>query len=671
MDRRGTETPSERPYFQQPGGQYYEEPQQYDAYEEEHEVLQPEPVAAKPKKKNKIKQIFSRLKRKKTVEPKRKPVVLDTPDDPPGRPLPHTPRTESDLQPPAPVFHPPPSEISSRRYELRDPGFAPPPSSLPRRMSVTTSRDESLRARENATRTGTREGSVFDPPRGGTVVPPSEPSLFGPAPTGPTTAATNTTLYHEQHWDEHHDSVYDAGPPPMLVDERSGNRVPRDYSYASTGSHPSGVPPKKKKRSLGGMFKRIFSRKKKKQPPAVHPVTIVESDPADHQPHYVEQEVYVEPAPPTARTSRTSGTGSAHRPAVVVRPGSSRTHSARTSAASHPAMIPVKAPSSRTSSAVPPVVSPRSSRSRPSTQEPILETMVPISPRDSMTLRRGTGSSVVPPRRYNTGSSVPVPKRYNTGTSFNGLGRHGTNSSTRLGRQATASTGRTVPIATAPIVSQVTSSTNSPSPSIRTADKSWGEVHVPPQPAPAPPPVASRPGGLGLGLGSRPLAGAIPITSRPAARPTARAPRRTYAAPPPRKPYVHVPRPIPPPPRYPSLPTRILPATTGSDAQVQMIVTALRDLAAEERHRTAVTEQRLAEERAWNEEERQRDAELRALIAQLVTRNGSRATVDEFGVREGLRTETITPTAAARGLGVGGAGEDDALLALLLAASRL
>jgi transposase len=102
-----------------------------------------------------------------------------------------------------------------------------------------------------------------------------------------------------------------------------------------------------------------------------------------------------------------------------------------------------------------------------------------------------------------------------------------------------------------------------------------------------------------------------------------------------------------------------------------MIVTALRDLAAEERHRTAVTEQRLAEERAWNEEERQRDAELRALIAQLVARNGSRTNVDEFGVREGLRTETITPTAAARGLGVGGSGEDDALLALLLASSRL
>ncbi|QRW22829.1 hypothetical protein RhiXN_07865 [Rhizoctonia solani] len=506
MDRRGTETPSERPYFQQPGGQYYEEPQQYDVYEEEHEVLQPEPVVAKPKKKNKIKQIFSRLKRKKTVEPKRKPVVLDTPDDPPGRPLPHTPRTESDLQPPAPVFHPPPSEISSRRYELRDPGFAPPP--------------------ENATRTGTREGSVFDPPRGGTVVPPSEPSLFGPAPTGPTTAATNTTLYHEQHWDEHHDSVYDAGPPPMLVDERSGNRVPRDYSYASTGSHPSGVPPKKKKRSLGGMFKRIFSRKKKKQPPAVHPVTIVESDPADHQPHYVEQEVYVEPAPPTARTSRTSGT----------------------------------------------VVSPRSSRSRPSTQEPILETMVPISPRDSMTLRRGTGSSVVPPRRYNTGSSVPVPNDTI-------LIRHSTVSvdmeqirAPDLGGRQQLRLGARSRLLLLDRLPELGRGTRSTTTCTCTA------------------PVASRPGGLGLGLGSRPLAGPIPITSRPAARPTARAPRRTYAAPPPRKPYVHVPRPIPP-----HLDTLLCLLDSSGNNRIRCSgsndCTALRDLAAEERHRTAVTEQ--------------------------------------------------------------------------------
>ncbi|CAE6464133.1 unnamed protein product [Rhizoctonia solani] len=647
MDRRGTETPSERAYYQ-PTGHYVEEPQSYAGYEH-YEQPPPAPVAvvtAKPKKKqNKIKQMFSRLKRKKKVKPERNVVVLDSPE----RPLPATPHTESDLQPPPPVLHPvAASDISSRRYELRDPGF------VPHRMTVTSSRDESLRAKET-TRASTREGSVFGPPTTAPVVPPAENSLFGPPPTRPTTAGTQSIVSpFEQRWTDHSGQVYDAGPPPMLVDEQSGNKVPRDVSYASSGSP---VPPKKKKRSLGGLFKRLFTRKKKRVP-AEHTVTIVESEPVDHEPHYAEthyteEVVYEQPvttAAPT-RTSRSSAASSAHRPAVVVRPGS-RTNSARTSAVTPPRVtIPVRAPSSRASSAAPPVVSPRSSHSHPSAQEPMPEVVIPVSPRDSLSLRRGPSTSAPPPRRYNTGSSVAGPSRYNTAPSMPGLARHGTDTSAKLGRYPTTSTtgGRTVPITTAPVVSRVTASTDSPSPSIRTRDQSWDEVHVP-QPVRAPPPVSSRPGGLGLGLGSRPLASAIPTTSRPAAR----APRRTYAAPPPRKPYVHVPRPIPPPPRYPSLPTRILPATSGSDAQVQMIVTALRDLAAEERHRTAVTEQRLAEERAWNEEERQRDAELRALIAQLVARNGSRATVDEFGVREGVRTEVLTPTAAARGLGVGG-----------------
>ncbi|CAE6476223.1 unnamed protein product [Rhizoctonia solani] len=656
MDRRASESVSERPYYQ-PTGPYVEEPQSYVSYDQEPPYVHAA-VVVKPKKKNKIKQMFSRLKGKKKAKPERNVVVLDSPQ----RPLPPTPRTGSELEPPPPSrYQAPASDISSRRYELRDPGF------VPHRMSVTTSRDDSLRARE-AARASAREGSVFGPAQTAPVVHPAENSLFGPPPARPTTAGTPSVISpHEQRWTDHSGDVYEERPlTPMLVDERSGNQVPRDVSYASTASAPP--PRRKKKRSVGSIFKRLFTRKKKRSVSAERLTTVVEPEPVVHEEHYVEEVVYDDPvttAAPT-RTSRSSAASSAHRPAVVVRPGS-RTHSAQ-SVSPPRVFVPVKPPSSRASSA-PPVVSPRSSHSHPSAQEPIPEVVIPISPRDSLALRRGTGSSIVQPRRYNTGPSIAAPRRYNTGISP-GLARHGTAESTRLGRQATTSTigGRTVPITTAPVVSQVTLSTDSPSPSIRTGDnKSWGEVHVPPQPTRAPPPVTSRPGGLGLGLGSRPLAGAIPTTSRPAAR----APRRTYAAPPPRKPYVHVPRSIPPPPRYPSLPTRILPATSGTDAQVQMIVTALRDLAAEERHRTAVSEQRLAEERAWNEEERQRDAELRALIAQLVTRNRSRATVDEFGVREEIRTEMTTPTAAARGLGVGGSGEDDMLLALVLAASRL
>ncbi|CUA67322.1 hypothetical protein RSOLAG22IIIB_07359 [Rhizoctonia solani] len=635
MHRRGTETPSERPYYQTTD-RYVDSPRSYVPHEQDvhYEPSEPTTVAVKPKKKNKIKQLFSRLKGKKKTKQERNVVKLDTPE----RPLPPSPYTE-ELEPPSTSrYQAPPSEISSQRYQLRDPGF------VPRRMSITTSRDESLRARETA-RASTRDGSVFGPPPTAPIIPPAENGLFGPPPTRPTTTGTPSVIT-PQRWTEHSGEVYEDRPPtPMLVDERSGNQVPRDVSYASTGTV---IPPKKKKRSLGSIFKRIFTRKKKRVS-AERLTTVVEPDPVIHEERYVEEVVYDEPVTtvPPARTAhsstRSSAVSSAHRPAVVVRPGS-RTHSAQ-SVTPPRVIVPVKPPSSRVSP-VPVVLSPRSSHSHSEAQEPVPEVVIPISPRDSISLRRGTSSPIAQPRRYDTGSSIPAPRRYNTGNSLTGLARHGTNESVRLGRQATTSTtgGRTVPISTAPVVSRVTSSTNSPSPSIRTGDsEGWGEVHLPPEPAPVPP-VTSRPGGLGIG--TRPLGGAKPAAYRPAPR----APRRTYAAPPPRKPYVHVPRTIPPPPRYPSLPTRILPATSGTDAQVQMIVTALRDLAAEERHRTAVTEQRLAEERAWNEEERQRDAELRALIAQLVARNGSRTTVDEFGVREGFRT----PTAAARGLGVGG-----------------
>lgn len=139
------------------------------------------------------------------------------------------------------------------------------------------------------------------------------------------------------------------------------------------------------------------------------------------------------------------------------------------------------------------------------------------------------------------------------------------------------------------------------------------------------------------------------------------------------------------------------------DAQVQMIVTALRDLAAEDRHRRVVEEARLQEERAYTDAERAREAELRALVVRLAaSRVGG---IGEFGTREpmmpttglggglgrsGLESARTTPsgerldthaglglgagvgtgglrTTAITGLGVGGAGEDLALLCLLLA----
>ncbi|KDN38828.1 hypothetical protein RSAG8_09234, partial [Rhizoctonia solani AG-8 WAC10335] len=322
MDRRGSETPSERPYYQSTG-HYVEEPQSYATYEQDYVPSAPATVVVKPKKKNKIKQIFSRLKGKKKGKPERSVVVLDTPE----RPLPPTPHTGSDLQPPSPSrYRAPASDISSRRVELRDPGF------VPRRMSITRSRDDSLRARE-AARASAREGSVFGPPPSAPIVPPAENSLFGPPPTRLTTTGTPSVVYPherrwtEQRWTEHSGDVYEERPPtPMLVDERSGNQVPRDVSYASTGS---AIPPKKKKRSMGSIFKRLFTRKKKRVS-AERLTTVVEPEPVVHEEHYVEEVVYDDPvttAAPT-RTSRTSAASSAHRPAVVVRPGS-RTHSAQ------------------------------------------------------------------------------------------------------------------------------------------------------------------------------------------------------------------------------------------------------------------------------------------------------------------------------------------------------
>lgn len=701
---------------------YVEEPESY-SYEPQYVEPPPVPVPPPAKKKKGLKGIFSRNKTKtapvkkesriKGIFSRRKnkkvkagagTVVVET-----DRPLPPTPHTQSTpplvIQPPAV----PASDIStSRRYELHDPGF------IPRRMSVTESRAESLR------KESVRNGS--QPP----------PSVFGPAVTP--RAEGSVVSHHERHWDQHSGSVFDAGPAPMLVDRQSGNRVPRDLSYVSTGSHHSAVPAKKK-RSFGGTLKRLFTRKKKLPPPEEHVVSVYEPEPVvGYEPHYVEEEHYphevqVEhppainhipvPMPAPAPESATvaiprpaPSSAPSPRPAVVVRPGSARTHSVRTH-------------STRSrSSAGPPVISPHSSRTHSSARSPLPDVVIPVSPRDSIPLRQGTASSVVPPRRYNTGSSIAVPRRYNgtpvvsrqPTTSSAGLGRQGTTSTTGLGRKGTTSTtglgrhgslsrhgslgrhgtssttGRraaTAPVP-APVLSQVTGSESPSVHSAAGADRSWGEIHVPPEPvsisiptsAPAPAPAPALGGSrlagfrLGLELGR----GLAPPPTVPA--PRARPARRIYTAPPPRAPYVHVPRPIPPPPRYPSLPTRVAPTTNGMEAQVQLIVTALRDLAAEERHQTAVAQQRLEEERAWNEEERQRDAELRALIVQLVSRSGTtrRGTPEglaaaaatlgtsEFGVGVG---EGITATTAARGLGVAGTGEEAALLSLLLAYARL
>lgn len=129
-----------------------------------------------------------------------------------------------------------------------------------------------------------------------------------------------------------------------------------------------------------------------------------------------------------------------------------------------------------------------------------------------------------------------------------------------------------------------------------------------------------------------------------------------------------------------------------------MIVTALRDLAAEDRHRRVVEEARLEEERAYTEAERAREAELRALVVRLAASRVGGG-IGEFGTREpmrptgfgasgglgGLESARTTPegerpgagvglgtgglrTTAITGLGVGGAGEDVALLLCLLLA---
>lgn len=599
-------------------------------------------VAAPAKKKRGWKKIFSRKGKGKDkagsgthVDP-----LLST-------------HTESYVDPPL-VIRPvapgvPASDVStSRRYELRDPGF------MPHRMSVTQSRDESLRASEaGRERSMAKEGSVFGP-------------RFE-RPEG-SVRSQHQHQHHTYSHSQHSGSVFDAGPPPMLVDQQTGNQIPREISYASqTGSHQlsaDGVPVKKKKRSLGGAFKRIFSRKKKVPPPAMQPVE--EAVPVSQ---FVEHDE-VHPLPPLPPPTHSSH-------ASVVRP----VLSARSSAGL-------------------PVLSPRSSGSRRTALDPTPEVVIPVSPRTTsptpvpiiVPTRRGTGSSVVSvsrtPRRYNTGSSVSAaapkryntgssiadaaPKRYNTGSSVAAAApkRYNTGSSFGFGRRGTNSSVRPAP-APAPVLPRVPGSASPSIQSVR-GDHSWGEIHVPPEPEPAPSPRFG-PGTTrtGLGLGTRPTVG----TGRTVPA------RRTYTAPPARTPYVHVPRPIPPPPRYPTLPTTATTTAGGMDAQVQLIVAALRDLAADDRHRAALIDARLEEERAWTEAERAREAELRELVVRLAASRGGGGRVGEFGTREGgIGATASTPTRAggfgttgggglSAGLGiVGGAGEDAMLLCLLFAA---
>ncbi|KAG8737593.1 hypothetical protein FRC10_008050, partial [Ceratobasidium sp. 414] len=659
---------TERPYVEEP-----------ESYADPFADPGPAPVGQPAKKKSKWKKIFSRKKKGKG-----KAGAQSEPVSPP----PLSTRTDSYPEPPpvipaaAPIAA---SDVSTqRRFQLRDPGPVQTVTVVPYPGSVSESRDASLRASEAA--------------RGGG-------SVFGYQQERP-----GGSFISQQ--------VADPEPPAVLVDPQTGNRIFREVSYVSnqTGSHrvsADGFPIKKKKRSFGGTLKRLFTRKKK-----VPPLVI----PPPERPPPVSRFAEVEdshPLPPVP--ARTHSTPPSAVP-FVTSPRSSRSHPSVISPvgevvipvsprAASPVVIPVRQGSASVASST---RSPRrEGTGTPAVVAPVRRdtgTSVGVAPvrRDTSTsigvapVRRNTGSSAgVAPTRRNTGSTVgAAPIRRDTGSSAGaGPGRRGTGSSVSVGvvprrytgssigvgRRNTGSSVGAAPstrpvLAPAPPLSKVT---GSDSPSIRSmgGDKSWGEIHVPPEPVPARTPITSTRPGVGFGLGR----------TRIGSQPAPRVPRtpRTYTAPPRRTPYVHVPRPIPPPPRYPTLPTTT--ATTGTgglEAQVQLIVTALRDLTAEHRHDRAVAEARLEEERAWTAAEREREAELRELVMRLATSRaaGGRAGVGEFGERV-ARTETEVieeariatgfgtaqvggTTARLAGLGVGGSGEDIALLCALLLAGR-
>ncbi|QRW10024.1 Tyrosine kinase catalytic domain protein [Ceratobasidium sp. AG-Ba] len=592
MSRRSDDY--QQQYYHRAEPRYVEEPESY---------AEPEPVPVVPaKKKSKWKQIFSRKKKGKgkastNVEPL-----------PPLAPSVYTDRSSLEPPPPMPAAVAPSETSTGRRYQLSDPGpvRSATAASIPRQPSVAESREESLRASEAAKHQNT------------TIRQSVEQTYYQERGEG--SFVTQGT-----------ESILDPGPPVMLVDEKTGNRVPREVSFASnqTGSrHPSLVgAPAKKKRSLGGTLKRLFSRKKKvpplvipppEQPPPVsHFVEIEDSHPLPPPP----PAAAVYSSPPSAVPAVTSPRSShSHRslmspPPDVVVPVSTR--------ASSPVVTPIRRETA------PSVVS--STRSIP------VQTSTPVVV--AAPARRGTASSVgTAPVRRGTGSSASAaPKRRATGSSF-GVGRRNTGSSV-----GTAPPIRPV-VAPPPPLSKVTGSL---SPSIHSVngDRSWGEIHVPPEPSPIRTPITStRPtvgaglglGRAGMGFGTRAgLAHQTPRVARPL---------RTYTAPPPRSRYVHVPRPIPPPPRYAPIPTTTTTTragTEGMEAQVQLIVTALRDLAEEHRRDRAVAEARLQEERDWSAAERERDAELRAIVMQLAssraTRGGPR--IGEFGERV-VRTES-------------------------------
>ncbi|KAG9120489.1 hypothetical protein FRC07_003984 [Ceratobasidium sp. 392] len=307
MSRRSEEY--DRHYYQSEHA-YVDEPESY-ADPEPTVVLQP------AKKKSKWKQIFSRKKKGKG----KAGAHVD-----PSTPTQFSTRTSSYPEPPpvVPATAPIAASDTSTRYQLRDPG--PVTTRFQPTGSVLSSRAASLQASEDA-----RAGATT-----------ADPFRYQPERAEGSFVSQQTR------------SIVVPEPPVMLVDEQTGNQVPREVSYISS-HHPSadGVPTKKKKRSLGGTLKRLFSRKKK-VPPLVIP-------PPEQHSQFVEIED-PHPLPPV------------------------------------PAPAPVQVYSTPPS-AVPAVTSPRSSRSHNSILSPTPEVVVPVSPRAAspvaIPVRQGTTSSVV------------------------------------------------------------------------------------------------------------------------------------------------------------------------------------------------------------------------------------------------------------------------------------
>ncbi|KAG9073453.1 hypothetical protein FS749_015169, partial [Ceratobasidium sp. UAMH 11750] len=324
---------------------YYSTEQAYVDEPESYADPEPAVVVQPAKKKSKWKQIFSRKKKGKDKAGAHVEIVS---------PPPLSTRTDSYPEPPPVIPAATPltaSEVgtSQRRFQLRDPGPVQTATVVTYPGSVSESRDASLRASEAARGVG---------------------SVFG----------------YQQEWPEGRvvsQQVVDPEPPAVLIDPQTGNRIFREVSYVSnqTGSRrvsADGFPIKKKKRSLGGTLKRLFTRKKK-----VPPLVI----PPPEQP------------PPVSRFAEVEDTH-------PLPPAPARTHS------TPPSAVPV-------------FTSPRSSRSHPSVVSPVLEVVVPVSPRAAspvaIPVRQGTASvasSARSLRREDAGTPiVVVPVRRDTGSS--------------------------------------------------------------------------------------------------------------------------------------------------------------------------------------------------------------------------------------------------------------